>query len=41
MISESSETLRKRFPNARTGPRLDLGPGWEPCWTAAEIGGSR
>ena len=27
----------KRFPNAKRGPRLDLGPGWEPHWTYAGV----
>ncbi|GEM_PF-152573 len=31
MIGDAS--LRERFPNANLGPRLDLGPGWEPHWT--------
>jgi Tol biopolymer transport system component len=28
----------KEYPNASTGPMLDLGRGWEPHWTYAEIG---
>lgn len=28
---------RQRSRSLATGPRLDLGPGWEPHWTAAEI----
>ncbi len=28
----------QRFPQARTGPRLDLGPGWEPFWTLLDLG---
>src|SRR5262249_37656262 len=35
MIGERSQLLEKRLPNARLGPRLDLGPGWEPHWTYA------
>lgn len=37
MVGDKGETLRRRFPDARTGPRLDLGPGWEPCWTALDL----
>jgi len=28
----------KEYPNAGAGPMLDLGRGWEPHWTYAEIG---
>jgi len=37
MRGDEGESLRKRFPEARTGPRLDLGPGWEPYWTAVDL----
>lgn len=37
MIGDGSASLRKRFPEARTGPWLDLGHGWEPHWTRAEV----
>jgi Tol biopolymer transport system component len=37
MIGDDSASLRKRFPEAKSGPWLDLGPGWEPHWTAAEV----
>jgi dipeptidyl aminopeptidase/acylaminoacyl peptidase len=37
MRGDEGESLRKRLPEARTGPRLDLGPGWEPCWTALDL----
>jgi Tol biopolymer transport system component len=37
MRGDAGEALRKRFPAARSGPRLDLGPGWEPHWTFADI----
>ncbi|MBM4435660.1 MAG: PD40 domain-containing protein, partial [Actinobacteria bacterium] len=40
MRGDDGETLRKRFPEARTGPRLDLGPGWEPCWTLLPLDGT-
>jgi hypothetical protein len=33
--------LRKRFANAKTGPRLDLGDGWEPHWTDRDVGVAR
>ena len=33
MRGDDGESLRTRLPEARTGPRLDLGPGWEPFWT--------
>jgi Tol biopolymer transport system component len=32
MIGGSDESLRREFPNARTGPLLDLSRGWEPSW---------
>jgi len=35
MVGDESPALRQRFPEARRGPRLDLGPGWEPHWTMA------
>jgi hypothetical protein len=37
MIGGASDALRKRIPGARDGPLLDLGPGWEPHWTYAEV----
>lgn len=37
MRGDDGGGLRKRFPGARTGPRLDLGPGWEPYWTAVDL----
>ena len=37
MRGDDSESLRQRLPEARTGPRLDLGPGWEPFWTMADL----
>ncbi len=37
MRGDAGESLRKRWPEARTGPRLDLGPGWEPCWTSVNL----
>lgn len=37
MAGDDSPQLRSRLPNARRGPRLDLGPGWEPHWTATNL----
>jgi Tol biopolymer transport system component len=37
MLGDEDAALRKSFPNARSGVRLELGPGWEPHWTAAPI----
>jgi Tol biopolymer transport system component len=37
MVGDPSEALRKRYPNAHSGPRLDLGPGWEPHWTRHNV----
>jgi Tol biopolymer transport system component len=34
MIGGELGALRTRLPDAKSGPRLDLGPGWEPHWTA-------
>ena len=33
VIGGSDESLRREFPNARSGPLLDLSWGWEPTWT--------
>jgi Tol biopolymer transport system component len=38
MIGGRSEARRKEYPNAGSGPMLDLGRGWEPHWTYTEIG---
>jgi Tol biopolymer transport system component len=38
MVGDSTEALRARLPHAHKGPRLDLGQGWEPHWTAKDIG---
>ena len=37
MLGDDDAALRKVFPDARSGDRLDLGPGWEPHWTFATI----
>jgi len=41
MRGDDGESLLKRFPEAHTGPRLDLGPGWEPFWTAVDLNAPR
>ncbi len=41
MVGGTSEKLRNKYPQARRGPRLDLCPGWEPCWTYHELGATR
>lgn len=38
MIGGVSESLRREFPDARTGPLLDLSWGWEPDWTLGADG---
>ncbi|MCL4176822.1 MAG: PD40 domain-containing protein [Verrucomicrobia bacterium] len=37
MRGDEGESLHQRLPDACTGPRLDLGPGWEPTWTMADL----
>lgn len=37
MIRGSAESLRQDFPNARTGPILDLSWGWEPTWSIVDF----
>jgi len=37
MVGGQSDSLRKKYPEARRGPMLDLSWGWEPHWTYAEI----
>jgi Tol biopolymer transport system component len=37
MLGDDDQGLRKRFESAKAAVRLDLGPGWEPHWTRAEI----
>lgn len=37
MLGDDDLDLRSRFPDAGPSLRLDLGPGWEPHWTAAAI----
>jgi Tol biopolymer transport system component len=37
MLGDEDDALRKRFPDAKPALRLDLGSGWEPHWTRADI----
>ena len=37
IVGGKSEVLRNAYPNAKTGPVLDLSWGWEPHWTYAEV----
>jgi hypothetical protein len=37
MLGDESAALRQRLPGGSRGPRLDLGPGWEPHWTYADV----
>ncbi|MEW6237561.1 MAG: hypothetical protein AB1656_19435 [Candidatus Omnitrophota bacterium] len=37
MIGGQSESHRKQYPQAANGPLLDLGWGWEPAWTFADV----
>jgi Tol biopolymer transport system component len=37
MVNTLDEELRTQYPEATRGPRLDLGPGWEPHWTDAHV----
>jgi Tol biopolymer transport system component len=37
-IGGESPALRKLHPKTKDGPVLDLGMGWEPHWTYAEVG---
>ncbi|MGE5297078.1 MAG: TolB family protein, partial [Solirubrobacterales bacterium] len=38
IVTGESRDLRALYPNTKSGPVLVLPIGWEPCWTAAEIG---
>ena len=40
-IAGESKALRKMHPKTKDGPVLSLGPGWEPHWTYARIGGGK
>jgi len=37
MLGDQGASLRKRFPEAKANPWLELGPGWEPFWTTANL----
>ncbi len=37
MRGDDADSLADRFSGAHTGPRLDLGPGWEPAWTLSAM----
>lgn len=37
MIGGENQTNRRKDLNAQNGPLLDLGFGWEPSWTSAEV----
>ncbi|MEO8351177.1 MAG: hypothetical protein ABI680_05560 [Chthoniobacteraceae bacterium] len=37
MLGDDDAELRKRFPEAKQALRLELGPGWEPHWTNADL----
>ena len=37
IILGPNRQLRALYPGAKAGPVLTLPPGWEPCWTRAEI----
>jgi Tol biopolymer transport system component len=41
MLGDENDALRKQFPGAKPAVRLDLGPGWEPYWTRADLSLSR
>lgn len=37
IVGGKSEVLRKKYPQAKSGPVLELSWGWEPHWTAADM----
>jgi Tol biopolymer transport system component len=37
LVDAAAAELHKSYPQAKSGPRLDLGPGWEPHWTAGRM----
>ena len=37
MVGGGDESFRRQFPNAKTGPMLDLSWGWEPTWTMVDF----
>lgn len=40
-IGGESKELRKKHLHTKDGPVLELGRGWEPCWTYEEIGSTQ
>ncbi len=41
IVGAASDVLRKTYPDAKTGPVLDLSRGWEPHWTYSEVFGKQ
>jgi len=37
MVGGDIESLRAEYPDARSGPLLDLSWGWEPHWTYSDV----
>ena len=37
MVGRGSESLRRDYPDAQSGPLLDLSWGWEPHWTFNQV----
>jgi len=37
MVGRDNESLRAEYPEARSGPLLDLSWGWEPHWTYSDV----
>jgi Tol biopolymer transport system component len=37
MVGRDNESLRAEYPDARSGPLLDLSWGWEPHWTYSDV----
>jgi hypothetical protein len=38
IVGGKSDVLRRKYPDAKDGPVLDLSAGWEPHWTASDVG---
>jgi hypothetical protein len=38
IVGGKSDVLRRKYPGAKDGPVLDLSAGWEPHWTASDVG---
>jgi Tol biopolymer transport system component len=41
MLGDENDSLRQRFPSAKSAVRLDLGAGWEPYWTRGDLSSSK